>query len=84
MTSEIEILQYLHYNPEASRAEISSAMTIAISPATLKRLISNCIKIGYIEVIGRGPATRYRLTPQAHVTMELNLDTYFDKDIDER
>ena len=84
MTSEIEILQYLHYNPEASRADISSAMTIAISPATLKRLISNCIKKGYIEVIGRGPATRYRLTPQAHVTMELNLDTYFDKDIDER
>ena len=59
-------------------------MTIAISPATLKRLISDCIKKGYIEVIGRGPATRYRLTPQAHVTMELNLDTYFDKDIDER
>lgn len=83
MTSEIEILQYLHYNPEASRADISSAMTIAISPATLKRLISDCIKKGYIEVIGRGPATRYRLTPQAHVTMELNLDTYFDKDIDE-
>ena len=23
-------------------------------------------------------------TPQAHVTMELNIDTYFDKDIDER
>lgn len=45
---------------------------------------SNSIKKGYIEVIGRGPATRYRLTPQAHVTMELNLDTYFDKDIDER
>ena len=44
MTSEIEILQYLHYNPEASRADISSAMTIAISPATLKRLISDCIK----------------------------------------
>ncbi|MCI5784366.1 MAG: Fic family protein [Bacteroidales bacterium] len=42
------------------------------------------MKKGYIEVIGRGPATRYRLTPQAHVTMELNLDTYFDKDIDER
>lgn len=84
MTSEIEILQYLHYNPEASRAEISSAMTIAISTATLKRLISDCIEKGYIEVIGRGPATRYRLTPQAHVTMELNLDTYFDKDIDER
>ncbi len=37
-----------------------------------------------IEVIGRGPSTRYKLSAQAHVTMPLDLDTYFDKDIDER
>lgn len=84
MTQEIEILQFLHYNPEASRAEIGSALTNAPSPATLKRLIADGVAKGHIEVVGRGPATRYRLTPQAHVTMELNLDTYFDKDVDER
>lgn len=84
MTQEIEILQFLHYNPEASRAEISSALTDAPSPATLKRLIADSVSKGHIDVVGRGPATRYRLTPQAHVTMELNLDTYFDKDVDER
>lgn len=84
MTQEIEILQFLHYNPEASRAEIGAALTGSLSAATLKRLISDAVKRGHIEVIGRGPATRYRLTPQAHVTMELNIDTYFDKDIDER
>ena len=84
MTQEIEILQFLHYNPEASRAEIGSALTNAPSPATLKRLLADGVAKGHIEVVGRGPATRYRLTPQAHVTMELNLDTYFDKDIDER
>lgn len=39
---------------------------------------------GHIENVGRGPATRYRLTPQAHVTMPLDLATYFNKDIDER
>ncbi len=84
MTPEIEILQFLHYNPEAKRAEIGAALTNAPSPATLKRLIAESVSKGYIEVIGRGPATRYRLTPQAHVTMELNLDTYFEKDVDER
>lgn len=84
MTQEIEILQFLHYNPEASRAEIGSALTNAPSPATLKRLIADGVAKGHIEIVGRGPATRYRLTPQAHVTMELNLDTYFDKDVDER
>ena len=48
------------------------------------RMLSETTAKGLIEVVGRGPATRYRLTPQAHVTMELNLDTYFDKDVDER
>lgn len=84
MTQEAEILQYLHYNPEASREEIGMALTKTASVATLKRLIANAVKKGNIEVVGRGPATRYRLTPQAHVMAELNIDTYFDKDIDER
>lgn len=84
MTKDIEILQFLHYNPNASRAEIGASLTDEPSPATLKRIIANAVKNGYVEIIGRGPMTRYRLTPQAHVTMDLNLATYFDKDIDER
>jgi len=84
MTQDIEILQYLHYHSDASRGEIGAAMTNEPSPATLKRLLSDAISKGHIKVVGRGRATRYRLTPQAYVTMELNLDTYFDKDVDER
>lgn len=84
MTQEIEILQFLHYNQSVTRADIEAALTNPPSQATLKRLIAEMVKHGNIEVVGRGPATRYRLTPQAHVTMELNIDTYFDKDIDER
>ncbi len=84
MTPYTEILQYLHYKTEASRTEIEAALSNPPSAATLKRQIAEAVRNGHIEVIGRGPATRYRLTPQAHVTMELNLDTYFDKDIDER
>jgi len=84
MTLYIEILRYLHYKTEASRSEIEAALTNPPSTATLKRQIAEAVKNGHIEVIGRGPATRYRLTPQAQVTMELDLDTYFDKDIDQR
>lgn len=54
------------------------------SDSTMKRLLSSAIKDGNVETIGRGPATKYRLTPQAHVTMPLDLATYFDQDIDER
>lgn len=84
MTQDTEILQFLHYHPEASRAEIASGLINAPSPSTVKRLIADAVSKGDIEIVGRGPATRYKLTPQAQVTMELNLETYFDKDIDER
>lgn len=84
MTTEIEILQFLHYNPLSKRSDILPSLSKQISERTLMRMLSDCVAKGHIEVIGRGPATRYRLTPQAHITMELNLDTYFDKEVDER
>ncbi len=84
MTIDIEILQFLHYHPLANRAEIMAGLMKAPSDSTMKRLLSAAVKEGNIEKAGRGPATKYKLTPQAHVTMPLDLATYFDKDIDER
>ena len=84
MTIDIEILQFLHYHPLANRTEIMAGLTKAPSDSTMKRLLSAAVKEGNIETAGRGPATKYKLTPQAHVTMPLDLATYFDKDIDER
>ena len=84
MTIDIEILQFLHYHPLANRTEIMAGLTKAPSDSTMKRLLSAAVKEGNIEMAGRGPATKYKLTPQAHVTMPLDLATYFDKDIDER
>ena len=84
MTIDIEILQILHYHPLANRTEIMAGLTKAPSDSTMERLLSAAVKEGNIETVGRGPSTKYRLTPQAHVTMPLDLATYFDKDIDER
>lgn len=84
MTTETEVLQFLHYHPLSRRSEIGKHLTNQMSERGLKRLIANCVNKGHIEVVGRGPTTVYRLSPQAHVTMPLDLDTYFDKDIDER
>lgn len=84
MTRDIEILQFLHFNPDSSRKEISLGIGDAPSEATLKRLLASEVKKGNIIIVGKGPSTRYRLSPQAHLTMELNLETYFNKDIDER
>ena len=50
----------------------------------MKRLLSAVVREENIEKAGRGSATKYKLIPQAHVTMPLDLATYFDKDIDDR
>lgn len=84
MTVELEILQYLHYHPLSNRAEITLGLTNPPSDRTIKRLLADAVNKGMIEVYGRGPATRNNLTPQSHVTIPLDLATYFDKDIDER
>lgn len=84
MTPDVEMLQYLHYHPDSAKAEIKAGMSLEMSDATIKRVLSKAVKDGRVLVVGKGRATKYRLTPQAHVTMDLNLDTYFDKDVDER
>ena len=84
MTRENEILQYLHYHPGSSRSEIETGMNMKESPATVKRILASLVESKDAIVTGQGRATRYSVSPQAHVTMELNIDTYFEKEMDER
>lgn len=84
MTRENEILQFLHYHPDSSRSEIETGMNLTESHATVKRILAALVETGSAIVSGQGRATRYSVSPQAHVTMELNIDTYFQKETDER
>ena len=51
MSTEIEILQYLHYHPLSKRTDIGSEVTSEISDCTLKRIIAVCVGKGYMESI---------------------------------
>lgn len=84
MDNQREILQFLHYHPSSSRMEITDGIAFQGSDATMKRILSSNIESGNIIVSGIGKATRYSLSNQAHITMPLSLDTYFQKDLDER
>lgn len=84
MTTDIQILQFLHYHPLSSRTEITAGIADTPSDSTMKRLLAAAVKKRQAETVGRGPAVRYRLTPQAQLTMPLDIATYFDKDIDDR
>ena len=84
MTIQVEVLQFLHYNPSSSRVEISAGLIEAPNERTLKRIIAELVQNGDVIVEGKGKATRYSLSAQAHLMMPLSIDTYFIKDIDER
>lgn len=84
MNESRDILQYLHYHPLSSHADITAGTAFKGSDATLKRVIAAGIKAGDIVAEGKARATRYRLSPQAQLLMPLNLDTYFALEVDER
>lgn len=79
-----EIQQFVHFHPSSSREEIAQGTLFEGSDATLKRLIASLVAAGSLVVEGRGRATRYSLSPQAHLLMPLDLETYFSQDIDDR
>ena len=84
MTIQVEILQILHYSPSLSRVEIAAGLKDAPNERTLKRIIAELVQKGDIVVVGKGKATRYSLSAQAHLMMPLDIDTYFLKDVDDR
>lgn len=84
MTIQVQILQFLHYSPSSSRVEIAAGLKEAPNERTLKRIIAELVQSGDIQVEGKGKATRYSLSAQAHLMMPLDIDTYFIKDVDER
>ena len=84
MTIQVEILQFLHYNPSSTRVEIAAGLSETLNERTLRRIISEAIQQGDIVVEGKGKAIRYSLSAQAQLMMPLDIDTYFLKDIDER
>ena len=84
MNRKDEILQFLHHHPGSSRSEIEAGLHLAESAATIKRILASLAKDGAVMVSGQGRATHYNLSPQALVTMDVDIDTYFRKETDER
>ncbi len=79
-----EILGFLHYNPDSTRSEIAENLANPPSPSSMKRLLSDAVENGMIAIDGRGRASRYSITPKAHLLRTYDVDEYFKKEIDER
>ncbi len=84
METKRDILEYLHYHPQASRNDITNGLQLTESEATVKRIIATMVADGDIIVEGKGRSTRYRLSPKAQLLLPYIIDTYFATESDQR
>jgi len=57
---------------------------LSVSYATLKRLLSKLISSNYISKKGQGKGTKYFISPAYQVIQPIDIDKYYEKEIDER
>ncbi|HIP47714.1 MAG TPA: cell filamentation protein Fic [Lutibacter sp.] len=78
------ILDYIKQNPTCSSNDIHQGISSNKSLATVKRNISKLRDENLIIAIGRGKATRYQLSQNYTILEPINIDEYYEKEIDER
>jgi Fic family protein len=81
---ENSILTYLENNPSSSSKEVFEGLDGTKGYATVKRCLTHLIELHYVSKEGAGKATTYRLSDSYAVTKPIDLDAYFEQDIDER
>jgi len=78
------ILNYLKDSGKCSLNDMMSEIGLSISAATLKRDLSDLIKQRQVVTEGLGKAFRYSLSPYYEIFLPINIDEYFEREIDSR
>jgi Fic family protein len=78
------IIDFLARNPLSSSKEIHEGIQLNMGYATVKRVLKKLNKSNYMEIEGQGKGTKYRISPAYAATKPIDLDDYFEKEIDER
>ena len=79
-----KILEIIKNQPDISISEIKKILQIDITQVTLNRDLAVLVKSKSIQKIGKGRATRYLISSSFQLFSPINLDTYFEKEIDIR
>ncbi|HEX2898690.1 MAG TPA: cell filamentation protein Fic, partial [Bacteroidia bacterium] len=81
---EREIIEFLKNVPQASSKEVFEGLEVSGSYATLKRILAKLKEEGLIITLGARKATKYAISPAYAVLEPVNLEAYYQRDIDER
>ncbi len=83
-SKEQQIIDFINQQIECSSKEIFEGLSLSISYATLKRTLSTLISNHYLISVGKGRATKYRVSPIFKLIQPIDLEEYYNKDIDDR
>ena len=78
------ILDWVIENPGCSSKEIFDGINSGVAYSTIKRILVQLVSEKFIATDGQGKARKYYITPFHEVLYPLDVDRYFEKEIDER
>jgi len=79
-----KILDFLNDKPALSSKKIHEGLQIEMGYATVKRVLAQLVSENLLDIIGKGRGTKYQIGPGYKLFYPLNLDTYFEKEVDKR
>lgn len=78
------ILAYLENNPASSSKDVFDGLNVTKGYATVKRCLTQLIEKRYVSKVGIGKGTKYALSHSYVIIKPIDIDAYFNQDIDER
>ena len=78
------MLDYIQKHPNSSSREIHDGLENIVAFATVKRTINVLLEKNLLASTGRGKSTRYALSKAFDILVPIDIETYFEKEIDER
>lgn len=79
-----QIIDFIKETGECSSKEVFERVDISVSYATLKRILTNLKNNNYLTTRGQGKGTKYLLSPTLELIQPIDIEKYFQKEIDER
>lgn len=83
-TRQNDIINFIQNHPSCSSGEIHKELASGMSYATIKRIISQLLSENHIVSEGKGKGTRYSISSAYSLLYSVDLDSYFEKEIDDR
>ncbi len=79
-----KILDFIKKSGACSSKEVHDHVNISVSYATLKRILSKLTTENLLYSVGQGKATKYLISPTFELLEPIDVEKYYDKEIDER